>query len=186
MDAKYLTTEQSAALKRNLSAVQRIILNIRAHDEIRKVGEVRNINFIALSRRALYNDMASQAMNVLDGHKNAGSFWWLYKQKKCDIDIFVKEKNINWALLDDISDKLKKIRDKTHFHFSREYVLDYKKVWKNQDIKGDDFLTVINSIWEILSFLAEKQPEILMPNLEYDGEDAKKSAKFVLGLYGVK
>lgn len=177
-----LTKEQSSALKRNLAAVQRVIFNIRAHDKIFEADTVHpGIDFIQLAYRALFNDAALQSMNVFEG-KNGGkarSFWWLYKQKQKEVDEFVKCKKLNWSLLEEVSEKLKDIRNGTHAHFSHQYADDYKRVWEAAGLKGDDWLKALDIVWEVLAYL---QGDDHLPSLDYDGEDAKEATKFISAL----
>lgn len=177
----YFNEDELKVLKRNIAAVQRVILNVRAYDKILEADtRHKGIDFIQLAYRALFNDFTSNAIKVLEGHNGgkARSFWWVYRKNKNDIDSFVKENEIDWVLLKRVSEKLHIIRNGTHFHFSYQYENDYKNVWKTADLKGDEFLNAMDSLWAILTYLCKKG-DMVIPTLEYYGEDAKECAKFI-------
>lgn len=183
----YLDERELKAFNRIFAAVQRVKLNLVAHDKIYEAATSHpSVDFIQLVRRALYNDLISQFINVLDNKeasdRKAHSFWWLYTKKKSDIDSFSFEQNVEFTLVDNVSNKLKIIRNGTHHHFSYQYAGNYPQVWKDASLNGDDLINAVNIVWEILSFLNEKQTGDKLEFVDYRGEDAKEATKFVSSL----
>lgn len=176
----YFDKEELDAFERIYAAVQRVKLNIIAHDKIFEADTAHpSIDFIQLAYRALKNDFVSHAINVFDCTKGVRSFWWLYKRKKQDIDGYVEENSLDWNLLEEVSGKLKTIRNGTHHHFSHQYVDDYSRTWKVANLKGDDLINTMDVLWEMLSFLNHKHFGEVLRFPDYDGEDAKRCAEYI-------
>ena len=78
-----------------------------------------------------------------------------------------------------MSDKLKKIRDKTHFHIDKDAVNDPEKVWEAAGLKGVELREALDYGFRVMNFLHTKYFKSEFPFPEYDGADAEKVALFV-------
>ena len=144
---------------------------------IESVTEARPIDFVQLAYWALFDDLLAHSMRVLDKHKKAASFWFLYKSDKSQIDHIAKEQKIDLERLTPMSEALKLVRDKTHFHIDRDAVIDPKSVWQKAEIKAPELKSVLDELYVILNAVHEKTfgRDFWLP--EYDGSDVKEMIK---------
>lgn len=166
------------ALKRNLNELGRAILERRAMLGLEQAGTYHSMDFVRLSYDALFNDYIAHAIKVLE-NSNVSSFWYLKRCKRVEVANFCKHKGIDLRKLKQISDSLKIIRNKTHFHIDRDYVKNCALAWKEESLKGSYLSKAIDDVWLIVRFLYQKHfgKEFHLP--DYDGSDAGKVAKYI-------
>ncbi|MDP8218809.1 MAG: hypothetical protein P9M03_08795 [Candidatus Theseobacter exili] len=81
--------------------------------------------------------------------------------------------------IENLTEKLITIRDKTHFHIDKIGVFDPSAIWQEADIKGTFFNSVMEGLWEVLKELhisAFRKPFI---QSIYDGHDVKEIIEVV-------
>ncbi len=162
------------ALFRNLNEIRTAILERRALIGIESVGSKQRLNFFTLSYDALFNDMVAHTIKVLDKNPDSATFWYLYRCDSKIIDSFIEDKSYDLKSLEYMADKLKIVRDKTHFHIDKKGVLNPKNIWKEADISGKEFGKALEQVFDILQYLRKIHlgKEFAMP--EYNGSDASK------------
>ena len=148
MDASY-----EAALSRNLIELERAQLNLQAMVamEAAKPTEMS----LKVIYYALFNDYIAHCIKVFDQHRDAASFWYLHKQNKQQIEQLADSLSIDLAGFSQMSDKLKHVRDKTHFHIDRKGVIDPKAVWRDAEINGLALAKTVRSVWSLLMAVRE-------------------------------
>jgi len=64
-----------------------------------------------------------------------------------------------------VSEKLKHIRDKTHFHIDTSGVLDAKAVWREAGLSGKELSAAVDAAWHLLTDLQQSLslPEVTLP-----------------------
>lgn len=139
-----------AAVERNLSEIQRALLNLeilRAMEERGAISsnEAKGIYY------ALFNDYLSHCIKVLENRRGAASFWYIYRTNQGPLDEAAENLEIDIAELAGMSEKLKLVRDKTHFHIDHDGVLDPKAVWRDANINGKTLADVAARTWGLLS-----------------------------------
>src|SRR5262249_2927214 len=127
-------TRYSQALTRNVNEIIAAILERRALVGIEKAQSAHRWDFFRVAYYALFNDMIAHCMRALDRNAQSASFWYLYRCEQKAIDQFVTQSRIEWSLIEAMTDKLKHVRDKTHFHVDGDAVFDPGAVWKAADI----------------------------------------------------
>jgi hypothetical protein len=170
------------AIIRNLYEVAHALLELKVLKEYEKYRVENEIwicgeSFFGISERAIYNDMIAHAIKVLVMDKfDSTTFWYVLDITKTTGTLLTiySEDRIN--SLKTLSEKLKIIRDKTHFHIDKIGVLDPHKIWDQANIKGNElegalqylfsFLNELHGIIFNKSFLF--QPE------DYEGKDVSK------------
>lgn len=162
------------ALFRNMNEIRTAILERQALVGISAAKSKHKLGFFTLSYDALYNDMISHAIKVLDKNPCSATFWYL---KNCDsktIDSFLKDKDYDLTSIEDMADKLIHVRNKIFFHIDKKGVFDPKAIWSEADINGDDFGKILKQVFDILQHLRKSHlgKELAMP--DYDGSDASK------------
>ncbi len=159
------------ALKRNLHEVRFCLSHRNAVNAIVEVSPNTSWSFFSYAYLALYNDMLVHAIKVLDRHKDVSSFWYLYRCNQKEFDSLLVKFGLSFEDIENLTEKLLKIRNKTHFHIDKVGVFDPSAIWKDADIKGSFFNLVMEGIWEVLKELhisAYSKP-FIQP--VYDGND---------------
>lgn len=146
------------ALKRNLNE---IVIAKLEFDAYREIGDKLLLNFydsfFTLSRDALFNDMVAHTIKVLDQNAQSATFWYVFRYKSKEVKEFIKSNDIDFMAIYDLAEKLKKVRDKTHFHIDKKGVKDPKAVWSSADITYDELEENMKSIYKILNHLHIKE-----------------------------
>lgn len=164
------------ALKRNLSELQKILLirttllGIEAHKHTTKV-------FIRVINDALHNDYMSHAIKVFEQSSKCASFWYLYKTNAAPINSHAKKVGYDINHLQKITDKLKVIRNGTHFHIDRAGVLDSKVIWSDASITGKELADAIDFVWGALCSIQESRGEDIPSLLDYTSDDVIDALK---------
>ena len=173
-----------ATVKRNLYEIAHALMNLKvltSWDEYTKKNRifVQGESFFSISERALFNDMISHAIKVLEIDKRGDSstFWYVLKQDKKTVEKLksYSSKKIS-SLRGGLAVKLKHIRDKTHFHIDKDSILDPNKIWLKADIKGNELKEALQYLFILLEELYEvvfKKPFLFHPD-DYDGQDLIK------------
>lgn len=153
------------AIERNLSELQRAILNRTTLVGIEQAGGITSL-FLQLSYYALFNDYVGHCIKVFEQSKQAASFWYIYRTNQLPVDKFAEREGIKIALLEEVSTKLKHIRNKTHFHIDVAGVLDAQAVWRDSKLTGKELSLAVDSAWKLLSHLQQSLslPEVQLPS----------------------
>lgn len=167
-------TRYSRALIRNVNEIIAAVFERRALVGLEEAEAAHPWNFFRVAYNALFNDMLAHCMRVLDRNQQSASFWYLYHCEQKVVDQFVKEMGIDWSLVEAMADKLKHVRDKTHFHVDRDAVKSPQAVWKTAEIKAVDLATCFDSLWRIVEFLHVRLYELPPSVPSYDGTDATR------------
>lgn len=139
-----------SALKRNLAELQKALLiratllGIENHRYTRKV-------FIRVIQDALHNDYMSHAIKVLEQSSKAASFWYLYRTDPAPFQSYARRVGYDIARLQVVADKLKAIRNGSHFHIDKAGVLDPGVVWSGASLTGKELGEAIDFVWGALS-----------------------------------
>lgn len=171
------------AIKRNLYEVAHALMDLKvliAYEEFNKTNTIfiQGESFFSISFRALFNDMFSHSIKVLEiGQQNdSATFWYILKQtqnNKINLLAYQQEKIES---LESLARKLKHVRDKTHFHIDKDSVLDPHKIWDEADIKGLELNEALRYLFRILGELYKVvfgENFLFWPE-DYDSEDLSK------------
>lgn len=162
------------ALKRNLAEVNNAILERRALIGLINADSAHGLDFFRIAEHALFNDLIAHAIKVFDTHKQAASFWYIKRVDSAALELEAKNSCVKLEDLKEVSEKLKHIRDKTHFHIDKEAVSNPKLVWSLAEITGDYLGESLDAVFKILSSLHYKRTKQKISLPDYDGSDAKK------------
>ena len=184
---KHDSSTLQAAITRNLAELNNAILKLTAHDELarQKITYAR-MSFFVVAQHALYNDMFSHAIRVLDEHRDALSFWYVLRCNEAVVRSSAENADLNIEELKVLSSKLRLIREKTQFHIDRMSVKAPKSVWKEASINGTTFAKALTAM---ASTLAHTKQELFGGDLEsvteYDASDITKIVKAFEVVHGV-
>jgi hypothetical protein len=140
-----------AVIQRNLAELQRAILDRTTLLGLEDAG-VSHM-FLTLTYYALFNDYVAHCIKVFEKSRHAASFWDIHHRHKHSIEAIARSKGVNLKHLETVTEKLKKIRNKTHFHIDIAGVLDAKAVWWKAGLTGRQLSTAVDGAWEILNDL---------------------------------
>jgi hypothetical protein len=169
-----LPPRYARALTRNLYEVRSALSERNAVNAIVEVAPTTSWSFFSCAFSALYDDMLAHAMKVLDRHKDAASFRYLYRCNTSEIEELLKKIDLTIADIEKLSENLKDIRNGTHFHIDRNGVFDPSNIWKKANISGDFFNRVIEGIWDILNHLYISLHQKPFIQSIYEGKDIKE------------
>lgn len=131
-------------------------------------------DFYRISYYALFNSMLSRMIKVLDTHRDSASFWYIHKCSMKQVESKFSEKYGGISHIVKLSDKLKYIRDKVHFHIDRNAIFNPQKVWDESGMTIVEIKAVMQHLLEVLYELHIEYfgNEFSMP--DYTGDDAYK------------
>ena len=161
------------ALERLMHELDQAICEDRAHAAIWDCHTSQGMSFFRIAFYALSNDTVAHAIKILDRHPQSASFWYIFQQKEQEIRAFCAAHSISLTEIEAVSDALKNIRDRTHFHIDRRDVFDPEAVWRRAGLKHSRFTAVLESLWKILDhfYTAESGQSFGMP--DYTGSDVE-------------
>jgi hypothetical protein len=159
------------ALWRNLNELRFAISMRNCYNELARCAPKTNWAFFSYCSIALFNDMFSHEMKVLDMHKDAASFWYI---RNCEPELVNSQLEKHCVKLGDIetlAKELKHIRDKTHGHIDKNGVMDSRKVWEDAHIKGDLVNEIIDKLWQVLNEVYKEEVGSEFGQPIHDGDD---------------
>lgn len=148
------TSRYDAAIRRNLAELQRALLNRRAMVAMEAVAGINN-DILKVVYYALFNDYIAHCIKVFERNSGAASFWYIYDNNQKPLNAYARKHRINVKDFEDLVEKLKHVRDKTHFHIDRDAVLDPNAVWREAGLNGQKLATAVDNAWELLNALQE-------------------------------
>lgn len=142
------------AVARNLAELQRAILNRNAMVAIESERASKYAIF-RIAYLALFNDYMAHAMKVFEKSRRVASFWYLYRSDSGVVDRFMRANAIEMQRFEELAEKLKLVRDTTHFHIDARNLSDTKRIWRNAGIKGSALAATIDDAWNVVCHLQE-------------------------------
>lgn len=161
------------ALIRTLRESVRCLSYRNAYNALWAIAPSTSWSFFSYSSLALYDGMISHAIKILDRHRDASSFFYLHTCDAKALEKALQDAHLTFAQVSTFSQKLKIIRDKTHFHIDKGAVLHPNEIWTQAGITGDQFNQVMDGLWHALNsiYLSLFEHEFLEPI--YAGHDIK-------------
>lgn len=143
-------TRYERAIERNLAEIERALFDLAAMKAIERSGPI-SATEVKVLYWALFNDYIAHCIKVLDRSSKAASFWFIFRTNKGPLEKAAKKLKVDFTLLDELANKLKHVRDLTHFHIDSDAVKDPKAVWRQADIRGSDLAKGVNYLWAVLN-----------------------------------
>ncbi|MCW1983608.1 hypothetical protein FHY25_003665 [Xanthomonas arboricola] len=123
----------------------------------------------------------SHAIKVFEQSSKAASFWYLYRTDSGPIDKYAHQVGYDIANLQVVADKLKAIRNGSHFHIDKTGVLDPKVIWSGAALTGKELGTAIDFVWGALSAIQTANGGEVPSLLDYTPDAALAALKRVEG-----
>lgn len=170
------STRYDEALSRNLAELQKALLIRETLVGIEKHRYTAKV-FTRVISDALHNDYMSHAMKVFEQSSQASSFWYIYRTDARPIDKYAGDVGYDIASLQTVTDKLKVIRNGTHFHIDSRGVLDPRAIWDGAALTGKELAAAIDFAWGSLGVSMVAAGGSVPSLLEYSSEDALAALK---------
>jgi hypothetical protein len=116
------TDRYGRSLTRLLHELRWAISERDAYNELCRVALETSWGFFSYASIALKNDMYAHAIKVLDLHGDTSSFWYVHRCKKKDVENALRKEHVSITEIQELADKMKLVRDKTHFHIDKKGV----------------------------------------------------------------
>jgi len=159
------------ALKRSLMELNNCVLKRRALNQLLSLKSVHGLDFFRVCEAALQNDMYAGAHRALDKHRDSASFWYILNIAQKLVSDAAEKAGIQITEVERLSDKLRSIRDKVHFHVDKAVLDNPNKPWVDADMTGNEFIWLTESTHEILRRVLFSLTGEDYPIPEYHGED---------------
>ena len=172
------STRYEEALNRNLAELQKVLLIRETLIGIEKHRYTAKV-FTRVVSDALHNDYMSHAIKVFEQNSKASSFWYIYRTDARAIDKHARDVGYDIVSLQAVTDKLKVIRNGTHFHIDSRGVLDPRAIWGDAALTGKELAAAIDFAWESLSVIMVATGGSVPSLLHYSSEDALAAIKSV-------
>ena len=180
-DTKYIK-----AIARNFneiaSAIQKRQVLVTVEEYVKENGRIffNGASFFDLAVKALFNDVMSHLIKVLDANKDSATFWYIFQNEQNQILTLRSYSEEKISFLQDLSEKLKHVRDKTHFHIDKQDVIDPKRIWEKAGISGNDLGRGLEYLFDMLLELKNliRKENMTKDNYFYDGCDVSKLLDF--------
>ncbi len=104
-------------------------------------------------------------------HPDCTSFWYLVKCDERTVNLALKSHSLELSDIRDLSEKLKIVRDKTHFHIDKQKVFSPSGVWNEANITGDEFNHILERMWVALNLIHKNYFGFPFGQPIYDGSD---------------
>jgi hypothetical protein len=165
------------SIRRNLSELERAISYRNAVNELYRISPTTCWSFFSHANLAMYDAMFFHIIKIFDEHKDAASFWYLWRCTPKIVEKLLLKHNITLDEVKHLSEKLITIRDKTHFHIDKSDVFNPNDVWDRANIIWNIFNKIIDNLWNVLNDLYREQFDLEFNGQIYTGYDIEEIIK---------
>jgi hypothetical protein len=125
----------------NLMSVQAALEALKDH----QTGVI-----LVQSFSALMGDRLARLIRILEDSDRTATFWYLHNCEPANV-----AKNLDIPRLEDLSKRLRHVRNKTFFHIDKNHVSDSQAVYTEANIIADEVIWAMETIWRTLNRLYE-------------------------------
>lgn len=135
-------------------------------------------DFFRVALNALLDARLVRLIRLLEKSDRTASFWYLHRTKPNIVDDTSKRLGIDLSKIEELSSKLRPIRDRAFIHIDKKAVFDPQQLYRDAGIQVSELKSVCVSLWEImkeiycLTFGKDFEYD------EYDGSDIGRLAEF--------
>ncbi len=129
------------------------------------------LDFFRVAFTALIGDRAIRLIRVFEASNQVSSFWYLHRCEPKLIEKLLESTGVKISDLRDLSERLKRPRNKVAVHIDKNHVFDPSVVWEKAEIKADNVQQAIEALWFVLNKIYQDRTGIPFPHDEYTGED---------------
>lgn len=107
---------------------------------------------LAQSFSALMGDRLVRLIRILENSDGTATFWYLHRCEPANV-----AKDVDVPRLEDLSGKLRLVRNKTFFHIDKNHVSDSQAVYTRANIIANEVIWAMETIWRTLNRLYEQR-----------------------------
>ena len=170
-------TEYKEAIKRSFNEISTAKYMKNAIDGLALANSMHTLDFFYLAATSLKSDIMTRLFKVYEISRRKDqprNIWYIKKQDSVRFQELIDEFSISNPKLEEISKKLKRIRDKAHFHIDYEFINNTQEVWKMAGLRPEEIDYLLISAFNILRALVEEVTGEKTELIDYDGSDGKK------------
>ena len=127
----------------NLMSVQAALEALKDH----QTGVI-----LAQSFSALMGDRLARLIRIFENSDDTATFWYLHRCEPVKV-----AKDVDIPRLEDLSGKLRLVRNKTFFHIDKNHVFDSQAVYTDANIIADEVIWAMETVWRTLNRLYEER-----------------------------
>lgn len=163
-----------SAINRLIAELTNAILKRRVLLGFSNVRSFHGLDCFRIAKNAVSNDVVTHAIRIYDQHKDAASFWYVIKCNEKFSNAAIKKNNLNLDDIRNLSEKIRAIRDKTHFHIDKNFVNNPSLVWKTAGIAESELDNCLSNTFNLLAEINFIRTGVLAEIPAYDGSDVAK------------
>ena len=141
------------AIQRNIWEIYQSLSYRNAHVKFQSIISLSDWSYFSYANSALYDGIFFHAIKVFDKHKESASFFYIRNCNKAIVDNELDRQELTIEQIETVSAKLKTIRDLTHFHNDKKYVVDPQEAWNKAALTGSHLSKVSDKLWKVLNAL---------------------------------
>lgn len=141
-------------------------------DRLKNIDGI-GLDFFRVSWVALQDARLIRLVRILENGKSVASVWYLRHCNQVAFDKSLKETQLRLTDLKDVSQRLRKIRNKTFVHLDKDRVADPQTVYHEAGLTLDRISWLIEQLWKLATLIHK---EVLLLDFSYDdygGRDIK-------------
>lgn len=149
-----------------------------AIDRLKNIDSI-GLDFFRVSWVALQDARLIRLIRILEKNKKSknskkvDSVWYLRCYNKVEFDKYLKKTELNLTDLEEVSQQLSKIRNKTFVHLDESGVRDPQTIYREAGLTLDRISWLIEQLWKLATLIHK---EVLLSDFSYDdyaGHDIK-------------
>lgn len=146
---------------------------LKVLDRLEETKTLHPLNFFKVAAIAIYRDIFTHLCLIYEIKGQGKSFWYIEKELANKIAVIARDNSLSIDNLKNISERIKPIRNNTHFHIGSKNPNNPKKIFQESDIKNHEVRELIKSGFIILNELYKDLNKVEYDLPDYDGTDIK-------------
>lgn len=132
------------------------------------------LEFIGVSQESLLHSVLIKLSKILDTHRDAASYWFIFDERKIQINEIMSKVDLNFDIIHTMSSKFRMIRNKVLVHFDKRSLYNVEDIYRNVNIFPHQINELIDVLYHILSELYTIEFGSEHPYIKYHAEDVVK------------
>jgi hypothetical protein len=117
-------------------------------------------------------------VRVFDQNKRVASFWYVHRCREKRLETLLFEAGVRLADVQDLSERLNKVRNAVFVHIDKRGLFDPPAVYKAAALKGSRIDKVVDGLWYALKQLYEELSGAPYYSDEYAAADVLRLHRF--------
>lgn len=131
--------------------------------------DVSSLDFFQVAHTALMGERLIRLVRVFEDSAEVASFWYLHRCRPREVEALVKGAGSSLEELQDFTEGLKSVRDKSFVHIDKNAVFDPAAIYQAAGITGRQIRASVEALWSVLNALHLAISGEAFVSEEYDG-----------------